>query len=164
MEKRQLNLAYIGLGSNLNNPEKQVRTAFVEINAIPSSKVVSSSKLYQNPPLGNLKQDDYINAVLALETPLTASELLIYLQQIELKHDRKRSGEKWSARTLDLDILLYNNDVISTHDLQIPHYDLKNRYFYLYALSKINPNLVFPDGHSISEVITHCIKTVLVPL
>jgi len=142
-------LAYIGLGSNLSEPIKQVQAAVKAITHINQSNVIKVSSLYLSKPMGPQDQDDYINAVLALETSLSAIELLDALQAIENNAGRVRKENRWGARVLDLDILLYGNETINNQRLTIPHYGMKEREFVLQPLAEIAPELILPDGDSV---------------
>src|SRR5579885_2924293 len=106
--------AYLGLGANLDDPVQQLRRAFDELAAIPHTGVLALSPLYKSAPLGPQDQPDYINAVAVLETCLSALDLLTALRVIELQHGRRRDGTRWGPRTLDLDILLYGEQLQAT--------------------------------------------------
>jgi 2-amino-4-hydroxy-6-hydroxymethyldihydropteridine diphosphokinase len=142
-------IAYIGLGSNLSEPIEQVKNAINEIKNIAQSQVTRISSLYLSKPMGPQDQDDYINAVLAIETYLSAVELLNALQAIENKAGRVRKDDRWGARILDLDIILFGNDIINTERLTIPHYGMTEREFVLLPLVEIAPCLKLPDGKSV---------------
>lgn len=144
---------YIGVGSNLATPLEQARQAVQHIAEIDKVSVVSSSSLYGSRPMGPQDQPDYINAVVAIDTTLDAIALLDELQRIELEHGRERKEQRWGARTLDLDILLYANDVINHERLTVPHYGMKQREFVLYPLAEIAPDLVLPDQSQLSELL-----------
>ena len=144
--------AYIGLGSNLSDPRAQVISAAKAISNISASKVITLSSLYLSKPMGPQDQDDYINAVIALETSLSALELLDALQGIENSAGRVRKDNRWGARILDCDILLYGNESIENERLTVPHYGMKLREFVLLPLAEIAPSLHLPDGSSISEL------------
>ena len=101
-----MEIAFIGLGSNLDNPVQQVSQACGEISGLQQVDFISVSSLYQSPPLGPVNQPDYINAVAQIATTLNPHELLDELQAIENRHGRVRMDQRWTARTLDLDILL----------------------------------------------------------
>lgn len=139
-------VAYIAIGSNLASPLEQVNAALKAIDDIPESRILAVSSFYRTPPLGPQDQPDYLNAAVALETSLTAEELLNHTQRIELQQGRVRKAERWGPRTLDLDIMLFGNETINTERLTVPHYDMKNRGFMLWPLFEIAPELVFPDG------------------
>ncbi|HIA4028132.1 TPA: 2-amino-4-hydroxy-6-hydroxymethyldihydropteridine diphosphokinase [Escherichia coli] len=141
-----MTVAYIAIGSNLASPLEQVNAALKAIDDIPESRILAVSSFYRTPPLGPQDQPDYLNAAVALETSLTAEELLNHTQRIELQQGRVRKAERWGPRTLDLDIMLFGNETINTERLTVPHYDMKNRGFMLWPLFEIAPELVFPDG------------------
>ncbi len=142
-------VAYIGLGSNLSEPVKQIESAILAIGKVPHSQIIQISSLYLSKPMGPQDQSDYINAVLALETSLPAIELLDVLQGIENKAGRVRKENRWGARILDLDIILYGNEVIQTDRLTIPHYGLCEREFVLLPLTEIASELNLPNGESV---------------
>ena len=144
--------SYIGIGSNLSNPAKQIRDAITALHQIPQSQVIAASSTYFSRPMGPQDQPDYMNAVLALTTNLSAIELLNTLQLIENNAGRVRKDNRWGARILDLDILLYGNEVIENERLTIPHYGLKVREFVLIPLAEITTNLQLPDGDNVSEL------------
>ncbi|MBL4900130.1 MAG: 2-amino-4-hydroxy-6-hydroxymethyldihydropteridine diphosphokinase [Colwellia sp.] len=139
-------IAYIGLGSNLSQPIKQVKAAINEIKKIAQSNVVSVSSLYLSKPMGPQNQDDYINAVLALETTLAPLELLDALQSIENKAGRVRKKNRWGARILDLDIILFGDDIITSERLTVPHYGMTKREFVLLPLTEIAADLIIPSS------------------
>ncbi len=159
----KIHIAYIGLGSNLNNPVKQVTSALLELDQLKDSYLLAHSSLYHSMPMtldGNSAgQQNYINAVAKLATQLEALELLDMLQAIENSHERVRK-KRWGARTLDLDILLYDHTIVTSDEtddrLVIPHYGLPARDFVLVPLAEINPNLVLPDGSNIKALIKNC--------
>jgi len=142
--------AYIGLGSNLSDPRMQVSKAAKEIASISASQLVAFSPLYLSKPMGPQDQDDYINAVVAIETSLSALELLDALQAIENSAGRVRKDNRWGARILDCDILLYGNETIENERLTVPHYGMKVREFVLLPLADIAPDLLLPDGTLVS--------------
>lgn len=151
-----MTLAFIALGSNLASPLDQVNAAIAALGEIPDSRIVACSSLYRTPPLGPPDQPDYLNAAVALETTLAPEALLDHTQRIELQQGRVRKAERWGPRTLDLDIMLFGDQVIQTPRLTVPHYDMKNRGFMLWPLFEIAPALRFPDGMTLSAVLTEC--------
>ena len=156
-------LAYIGLGSNLETPRAQVEQALVELAAIPESKLLATSPLYCSAPVGPGEQPDYINAAALLETSLTPLALLDALQAIEQSHQRVRI-EHWGPRTLDLDILLLDQQTIDNERLTVPHPYLTQRNFVLYPLADIAPELRLPDGTSLQQLIAQCPRDGLAPI
>lgn len=148
--------AYIGLGANLGDPAEQLASAITAINAIEQSTIDAVSSVYQSPPMGPSDQPDYLNAVAALTTTLTPSQLLTALQGIENAQGRER-GERWGPRTLDLDILLYGDQHVALEHLQIPHPGLHQRNFVLLPLLEIaGPNLVLPGGEELGTLVAGC--------
>lgn len=135
---------FIGLGSNLDDPLAQVTKAITELAAIANTKVVAVSPWYQSAPIGP-EQPDFINGVAALETELAPIAMLDALQAIEQDHQRVRDIH-WGPRTLDLDILLWGNQVIDQPRLTVPHPFLKERAFALKPLIDIAPDLTLPCG------------------
>ncbi|MFE4111675.1 2-amino-4-hydroxy-6-hydroxymethyldihydropteridine diphosphokinase [Kosakonia sp. YIM B13611] len=148
-----MTLAYIAIGSNLASPLDQVNAAIIAIGEIPQSRIVAVSSLYRTPPLGPPDQPDYLNAAVALETPLAPETLLDHTQRIELQQGRVRKAERWGPRTLDLDIMLFGSLTLNTERLTVPHYDMKNRGFMLWPLFEIAPDLHFPDGTSLQDTL-----------
>ena len=150
-----MTIVYIALGSNLASPLEQVNAAVNAIGEIPESRIVALSSFYRTPPLGPQDQPDYLNAAVALATTLEAETLLDHTQRIELQQGRVHKAERWGPRTLDLDIMLFGDRVINSERLTVPHYDMKNRGFMLWPLFEIAPDLHFPDGISLQQVLTH---------
>ncbi|WP_252145289.1 2-amino-4-hydroxy-6-hydroxymethyldihydropteridine diphosphokinase [Yokenella regensburgei] len=148
-----MSLAYIALGSNLASPLDQVNAAIAALSEIPESRVVALSSFYRTPPLGPQDQPDYLNAAVALETALSPEALLDNTQRIELQQGRVRKAERWGPRTLDLDIMLFGQQVLDTPRLTVPHYDMKNRGFMLWPLFEIAPELTFPDGTTLAAIL-----------
>jgi 2-amino-4-hydroxy-6-hydroxymethyldihydropteridine diphosphokinase len=138
--------AYVGLGSNLGDPVQQVRRAFEALSAIDGVRVEARSPLYRSRPLGPAAQPDYVNAAAALVTRLDPVALLAALRVIEDDHGRRRAGPRWGPRTLDLDLLLYDETVSEAPELTLPHPGLTARNFVVYPLADIAPALVLPDG------------------
>ena len=144
---------YIGLGSNLNGPVAQLRRAFAELEQLPQISDAKHSRLYRSKPLGAQGQPDYFNAVLALQTGIEPYELLRQLRRIEEMHGRCRSPEtRWGPRTLDLDLLMYGELALQTHELTLPHPELHKRSFVLYPLAELAPDLMIP-GHGLVRLL-----------
>jgi 2-amino-4-hydroxy-6-hydroxymethyldihydropteridine diphosphokinase len=146
--------AYIGLGSNLASPLRQVRQAIAELAQLPASRLVAVSCIYRSHPMGPADQPDYINAVAAIETRLSPLELLDGLQAIENAHGRVRGSVQWGARTLDLDLLLYGDEIIAEPRLTVPHPGMAERSFVLQPLADIAPTLQLPDGRELKALCT----------
>lgn len=144
--------AYIALGSNLENPGLQLQRAVDEIASATHIELSDCSRLYLSAPLGPGNQPDYCNAVVKIETSLEPVALLNATQSIEDNHGRVRSV-RWGARTLDLDILLYGNQVIKTERLTVPHYQMHVRNFVLCPLADISPELILPNGEKLQQLV-----------
>jgi len=136
-------LAYIGLGSNLNNPKAQIEKALSAINRAEEVSLKEVSSFYESRPLLDMPGPNYINAVCGVDTSLSAIDLLDVCQSIE--DDQKRVREvKWGSRTIDLDILLYEQQVISNERLSVPHPEIANRAFVLVPLHEIDKEIKVP--------------------
>jgi len=144
-----MNLAYVALGANLGDPASTVRAAFGALANLPESRIVRCSSLYRTAPVGMIAQPDFINAVLALETTLAPEALLDELFEVETRFGRQRA-EKDGPRTLDLDLLLYDNQFIDLPRLKLPHPRLHLRAFVLQPLAEIASNLEIPGRGNIN--------------
>ena len=133
--------AYVGLGSNLQGPAAQLDCAFDRLSGISKTRLVSRSSLYRSAPLGGIEQPDFVNAVAALLTRLSARQLLTELQQIENQHGRERNDVRWGPRVLDLDLLVYSDKTINEPDLTVPHSGIAERNFVLLPLREVAPAL-----------------------
>ena len=147
--------AYVGVGSNLQDPEKQVRQAFDELAGIEGTKLTRKSSLYRTAPMGYAAQPDFVNAVAEVETKLPAEALLDRLQEIEAAHRRERSFAN-APRTLDLDLLLYGDAAIATERLSIPHPRMHERAFVLAPLVEIAPLAAIPGVGPARECLARC--------
>lgn len=145
--------AYIGLGSNLDNPVEQLKSSLAAMAAHPGIRVERVSSFYRNPPMGPQDQPDYINGVAEVSVSLSAEELLDVLITIENDHGRVRKGDRWGPRVLDLDILLYGEDYIETGRLTVPHPGIAKRPFVLQPLAEIAPELVIPGLGSVEKLL-----------
>ncbi len=147
--------ACIGLGSNLDDPQQQVLQAFDALADIPCCGLRKISSLYQSQPIGPQDQADFINAVAVLDTTLPALELLDALQKIERHQGRKR-GVRWGPRTLDLDLLLYGDEIIHVPRLQVPHPQLAQRRFVLQPLLECMPDIIIPGQGRADALLNSC--------
>jgi 2-amino-4-hydroxy-6-hydroxymethyldihydropteridine diphosphokinase len=147
---------FIALGSNLEDSIGHVTTAMTELEALAEPDSFSASSLYRSKPLANMEQPDYINAVVCFRTSLTAYALLAQCQALENAHGRQRGIEKWSSRTLDLDIILYGNEVFTDEHLTIPHPGMKERSFVLYPIAELDPALKLPDNTTLQHCLMQC--------
>lgn len=145
--------AYIALGSNLADPLHQVNCALQALADLPGSRRIATSSFYRTPPYGPADQPDFLNAVIALDTQLTATDLLTQTQRIECEQGRIRKAERWGPRTLDLDILLFGDQTIRSERLTVPHYDMHNRAFMLLPLVEIAPEITLPDGTRAADLL-----------
>ena len=136
-------LAYIGLGSNLKGPKEQIERALKVLSEAKETTLLSVSSFYQSKPLLDMRGPNYLNAVCKIETKLSALDLLNFCQEIEDNQHRVR-GVKWGSRTIDLDILVYGEQVLATKRLTIPHPEMINRAFVLLPLFEIEPGLKLP--------------------
>lgn len=141
--------AYIGLGSNLDQPIEHIRQALIELDQLPLSRVTHTSSLFRSSPVGPQDQDDFINAAVALETRLSPLALLDQLQALEQRHRRKRDRH-WGPRTLDLDLLVFDQCTLSHPRLRVPHPEIRARRFVLCPLIEIAPHLILSD-HSLQH-------------
>ena len=137
-------LAYIGIGSNLDDPEKQVRGAIDALKRLPRTTFVRGSRLYRTAPWGKADQPAFVNAAAAVSTALSPRELLDALLAIERAHGRERGGERWGPRVIDLDILVYGDARIDEPGLHVPHPHLAERAFVLLPLADLDPDLEIP--------------------
>ncbi len=144
--------AYVGIGSNLDSPAKQVAQAVESLRALPDCVLVSESGLYRSSPMGPSDQPDFINAVVALVTRNSAHGLLRQLQEIEQTQGRVRDGERWGPRTLDLDLLAYAGLMIDDEDLTVPHPGIAERNFVLLPWREITPNYRLPQQADIAAM------------
>lgn len=146
-----MTIAYIALGSNLNEPVAQLDAAVLAISQLSQSQLLHVSPYYGSKPMGPQDQPDYVNAVLSIETQLEPLVLLDELQRIENEQGRIRL-RRWGERTLDLDMLLYGKLEMQSERLTLPHYDLQNREFVVVPLFDIAPELVLPNGSAVKNL------------
>ena len=149
-------LVFVGIGSNMNDPQAKLLSAVRRLKQLPQTEFCSVSSLYHSPPMGPQDQADYINAVAMLQTTLAPLPMLDALQAIETEHGRVRKGQRWGPRTLDLDILLFGEKVINLPRLIVPHPGLHERAFVLYPLYEIKPELTIPGSGRLSELVAAC--------
>ena len=155
---------FIALGANLGAPLTQIHQAVVALQQLPRTHFIACSPLYGSRPMGPSDQPDYVNGVAWLDTELTPHQLLDATQQIELDLGRVRKAERWGPRTLDLDLLLYGDQLIDDERLTVPHYGMKQRAFVLLPLFDLAPELVLPCGTPLRSLATTCDRTGLEPL
>jgi len=144
--------AYVGLGSNLQGPARQLESAFELLAGISSTRLIKKSFLYHSAPFGGVEQPDFVNAVAALMTRLSAAELLLELQRIENERGRERGDVRWGPRVLDLDLLVFSNQIIEEEDLIVPHPGIGERNFVLLPLGEVAPGLNVPGLGQIEKI------------
>ena len=147
--------ALIALGSNLENPVSQVRRALNELDTLPESSLLACSSLYRSAPVGKINQPDFINAVVEIETTLSPHGLLKTLLEIEQNHGRVR-GLPNDPRTLDLDILMYDELECNEGGLILPHPRMHQRAFVLKPLMEISKDCFIPSRGSVAELLSAC--------
>ncbi|WP_020559306.1 2-amino-4-hydroxy-6-hydroxymethyldihydropteridine diphosphokinase [Thiofilum flexile] len=151
-ENVERHLVYIGLGSNLGDSVTILRSALATLRSHSAIDTLRVSRLYRSKPIGPQNQPDYWNAVASFYTTLTPEVVLALLLAIEKQQGREReSSVRWGARTLDLDILLYEQCIMSTATLTIPHPYLTARAFVVYPLLDLDPKLVLPTGEALTN-------------
>lgn len=149
-------LAYIGLGSNQGDSVAHLKSALKHLADHASIELQAVSSFYQTKPIGPQNQPDYVNAVANLKTDLSAQELLSVLLAIERLHGRVRDPNlRWGPRTLDLDLLLYGDQIIQEANLIVPHPELCKRAFVVYPLLEIAPDLVLPNKITVQSCKAH---------
>lgn len=149
-------IAYIGLGSNLESPVEQIKSARLAVGSIEGVKELTFSCLYVSVPMGPQDQPDYVNAVMVVKTELSPLDLLHALQKIEQTHGRIRGSQRWGARTLDLDLLLYGDQLIDSPELTVPHKGIAERAFVLQPLSDCAPDLFIPGKGKLTDLLNYC--------
>ena len=147
--------AYVGLGSNIDDPRRHLQDAVSELMRLPRTQLVSVSDLYRSAPIGTVEQPDFLNAVAQLDTELAAEALLDGLQEIENRHGRERPFPG-APRTLDLDLLLYGGQSIATPRLTIPHPRMHQRAFVLAPLAEIAPGSSVPGRGRVEDLLAAC--------
>jgi 2-amino-4-hydroxy-6-hydroxymethyldihydropteridine diphosphokinase len=155
--------AYIGLGGNMNDPEGHLARGLEELEALPQTRVTGRSRLYRSAPVGYLDQPDFVNAVARIQTELSPESLLVELLAIELRHGRRREFPN-APRTLDLDLLLYGNEILSTARLTIPHPRMGERGFVLLPLLELAPDIVIPGQGPARMLAERCRDQRVTPL
>ncbi|SDJ16360.1 2-amino-4-hydroxy-6-hydroxymethyldihydropteridine diphosphokinase [Natribacillus halophilus] len=148
-----MNVAYVALGANIGDRTHYLRKALEEINRVPTMRITSVSSIYETEPVGFDTDAYFLNMAIALETDEHAEGLLAKLQGIEQQLDRVRNNERYSSRTIDLDILLFNEENIEKNALCIPHPRMHERAFVLAPMSEIAPNVKMPTtGRSLKQI------------
>lgn len=136
--------AYIALGSNLDDPRRQVETGFARLADLPDTRLIARSRLYVSTPLGTVAQPDFVNAVAGVLTSLSPRALFVELKRLESALGRERPVVRWGPRRIDFDLIVYADARVNDSDLVIPHVGVPQRNFVLYPLCDIAPELVIP--------------------
>jgi 2-amino-4-hydroxy-6-hydroxymethyldihydropteridine diphosphokinase len=153
-------IAFVGLGSNLGDSSGQLQLALSCIARLPATRLAAQSSLYRSAPVGFADQPDFVNAVARVETALTPQDLLAALLHIEQHHGRERTFQN-APRTLDLDVLLYDDLLLHEHGLTIPHPQMHRRAFVLLPLLEIAPDCVIPGAGKAESLMQECLDQVL---
>ena len=144
--------AYIGVGSNLSDPQSQVLAAFARLATLPLTRVVLRSPRYVSHPMGSVAQPEFVNAAVGLLTQLGARELLTALRALESAFGRPDRRQKWGPRIIDLDILVFGRERRTDPELILPHPGIAERNFVLYPLADIAPDLDIPGLGRVAEL------------
>ncbi len=144
--------AYVGLGSNLEDPATQVENGFAALARMPDTLLVAKSKRYRSRPLGPQDQPDFVNAVAGLLTRVEPESLLQKLKQLEIELGRELPVRRWGPRVIDFDLLLYGNVSQASPSLTLPHAGLLLRNWVLYPLNDIAPTLQIPGQGHVSQL------------
>lgn len=147
---------YLGLGSNLGDSAAILQSAIEELDRSPDFLLKARSSIYRSKPLDDMPQPDYYNMVVEGDTELPPEALLDFTQGIENNFGRERNGERWQARTLDIDILLYGQQIIKTSRLFVPHIGIAERDFVLFPLNELVPDLMIPLLGPVAELTAQC--------
>ncbi len=136
--------AYVGIGSNLDDPARQVRRAIEALRALPQTRLIATSPLYGTPPFGVVSQPPFVNAVAGLLTRHAPEDLLAALRELERALGRAPARERWGPRVIDLDLLVVGSEVRADGTLTLPHPGIAERDFVLFPLADIAPDLMIP--------------------
>ena len=148
-----MSLAYVGLGSNLDQPAAQIAKALTGLASLPATQLLRQSSLYRSPPWGYPDQPDFINAVAELETQLDTVELLAEMLALERRLGRRRDGPRWGPRLIDLDLLVHGDQELETETVQVPHPRIAERAFVLMPLAELAPNLDLAGMGRVSQLL-----------
>ena len=155
-----MNIVYLGIGSNQSSPTKQVERANQSIDSLPDTKIILKSSLYETDPVGFKDQPKFINQVICILTKLTVEDLLKHCQKIEHMQKRVRTIID-GPRTIDIDILLYNQEIIKTDDLVVPHPRMHERSFVMFPLKEITTTINIPGIKNINIMVDKLDKNII---
>lgn len=150
-------IAFVALGANLNDPVRQIEAAISELGSLAETRLLARSGLYASKPAGYVDQPDYVNAVAKLATRLAPSALLTHLLEIERRHGRERTFRN-APRTLDLDILLFDDLQLDEPGLHVPHPRMHERAFVLLPLAEIAPYAILPGHGNVDEALAGVVR------
>jgi 2-amino-4-hydroxy-6-hydroxymethyldihydropteridine diphosphokinase len=148
-----LTKAFVGMGANLGPREVTLLRAVDLLGALPRVDVLEVSGLRETAPVGNVDQPEFLNGAVAVETSLSPRELLDALLSVERELGRVRDGTQWGPRTIDLDLLVYGDEIVDEPELRVPHPRLHERRFALEPLAELDPELEIPGRGKVSEVL-----------
>jgi 2-amino-4-hydroxy-6-hydroxymethyldihydropteridine diphosphokinase len=146
--------AYVGLGSNLDDPASQLKAAITALGELDDTRLLRHSAFYRSAPWGIAEQPDFVNAVAEVSTLLPADELLEGLLGIEKRAGRIRGGSRWGPRRIDLDLLIYGDQRIDRDGLQVPHPRMAERAFVIVPLAELDPLLDVPGQGPVSQMLS----------
>ena len=156
--------AHVGLGSNLDAPDRQVERAIAALAELRATRLVRRSRLFRTPPWGLREQPDFINAVAEIETALEPRALLDELLAIERRGGRIRAGERWGPRIIDLDLLLYDGRTLFEPGLELPHPRMHERDLVLVPLADLDADIEIPGHGRAGELVRAFDASACVPL
>jgi 2-amino-4-hydroxy-6-hydroxymethyldihydropteridine diphosphokinase len=156
--------AYVGLGSNLDDPRAQVERALAALASLPDTRVIARSRFYRTPPFGPVAQPEFVNAVAGLLTQLSAPELLAHLKALETTLGRTAPRERWGPRRIDLDLLVHGTTSIDEPGIRVPHRGIAERAFVLRPLADIAPDLNVPGVGRVAGLLRGIDSSQIVPL
>ena len=146
--------AWLGLGANLQQPVLQLKEAVQRLGQVAGIEVIQVSSFYRTPPWGDEQQDDFVNAVMQIDTSLDPFNLLQCMQSIENDMGRQRSGSRWGPRLIDIDLLMFGNQTISSTELLVPHPHMHARAFVLLPLAELNEGLEIPGHGTVGSLLS----------
>ena len=148
--------AYIGIGSNLDDPLARVRSAFASLSRLDGTRLIRASGIYRTAPMGPVEQPDFYNAAAGLLTQLQPLVLLRSLKELELQLGREASTRRWGPRQIDFDVLVYGDVVMQEQALTLPHPGLVQRAFALVPLADIAPEMRVPGAGRVADLVAKC--------